>query len=338
MSAGIVPAMQRLSARVIDPGREACADVVERMRPHLSPEQARLLADTLGDVFSPGDSTRGNEDVARQFLEAKALENLSARTIGFYRSEIGHFLAFADKSLRHVTAADVRSYLASQPETCGPVTLDNKRRILRSFFQWMEDEDIIRKSPVKKVGKIKCEKRAKAPYTDAELAAMQAALATPRDHAIFFLLLSSGMRVSEMCGLDRAGVDLDGRTCEVLGKGNKRRRCYFDANAAMWLRRYLDQRSDGNPALFVSQSRRGGEFQRLGTGAVEVFVRNLGRRVGVQAYPHKFRRTFATNAIRRGVPIEQVQKLLGHAEITTTTIYAIVSDEDVRHTALRLLG
>lgn len=324
-------------ARVIDPETEALNDVVDRMREHLSPEQTRLLCSVLEDVFHPTDHTETNEGYAAQFLEAKQLEGKSPRTIDYYRFELAGFNAWCTKTFLRVTANDIRGYLMAKQGECSAVTLDNKRRVLSTFFQWMEDEGYITKSPVKRVHSIKGEKSEKQPFSDDDLEKMRMVIKRPRDRAIFELLLSSGMRVGELVRLDISDMDMVKRECMVLGKGNKRRKCYFNSITELWLNIYLESRKDSNPALFVSLQ--GTEPKRASIGCVETMVRKIGAAAGVEkAHPHRFRRTFATNAIRRRVPIEQVSKMLGHEKIDTTMIYAIVNEEDVRHSAMRLLG
>ena len=224
--------------------------------------------------------------------------------------------------------------MCSSDLNCTSVTVNNERRCLSTFFQWLENEDIIRKSPVKRTKALKEEKGDKKPFTDDDVVRMREACRDMRDRAIFELLLSSGMRVSELCSLDRADVDLQARECEVLGKGRKRRTCYFSAAAKYYLGKYLESRDDEDPALIVSLM---SPHDRLEISGVENIVRAIGLRAGVDnVHPHKFRRTMATNNLRRGMKLEEIQQLLGHSNMDTTLIYAKVDKEMLKVNARRL--
>lgn len=337
MSGQITPYAQYASAYVIDPDVEKTRMVESMMRDHLSKEQMHLLRDALENVFAPSDgSSQDNEYYIGIYLDAKRVENLSKRTLAYYEQTLSKCLAYIGKPVRLIDANDIRRCLswALTERKVTPTTVNNERRVLSSFFQWLENEDIIRKSPVKRTKALKEEKADKKPFTDEDVAKMREACVSVRDKAIFELLLSSGMRVSELCGLDRDGIDLTGRECDVLGKGNKRRTCYFSAAAKLYLERYLATRNDDEPALFVRKAR---PHNRLSTNGVEVMMRNLGKRAGVSnVHPHRFRRTFATNNLRRGMRLEEIQQLLGHLNMDTTLIYAKIDREMLKVNARRL--
>lgn len=323
-------------ARIIDPDAERVRMVEQMMREHLSREQMHLLRDALESVFVQTDeASADNDKCIDMFLDAKKVENLSRRTLAYYEREIRKCIAFCNKPIRFIDANDIRRCLSDMMERgCSPVTVNNTRRVLSTFFQWLENEDIVRKSPVKRTKALKEEKADKKPYSDEDVAKMREACADVREKAIFELLLSSGMRVSELCGLDRDAVDLVGRECEVLGKGSKRRTCYFSASAKLYLEQYLETRSDDDPALFVTKT---GLHTRLGKTSIERMMRNLGKRSGVSnVHPHRFRRTFATNNLRRGMRLEEIQQLLGHTNMDTTLIYAKVDHELLKVNARRL--
>lgn len=325
-----------VQAYVIDPESERIRIVEQMMREHLSREQMHLLRDALETVFvQTGTAGADNDRCIDMFLDAKRVENLSRRTLAYYESELRRCIAFCNKPVRLIDANDIRRCLSDAMERgCSPVTVNNTRRVLSTFFQWLENEDIIRKSPVKRTKALKEEHADKKPFTDEDVAKMRRACTNVRDRAILEMLLSSGMRVSELCGLDRAAVDMHERECEVLGKGNKRRTCYFSAEAELYLSEYLGQRTDDGDALFVAMNRKGA---RMSTGAVERVMRTLGRRAGVSnVHPHRFRRTFATNKLKRGMKIEEIQQLLGHSNIDTTLIYAKVDHELLKVNARRL--
>ena len=216
------------------------------------------------------------------------------------------------------------------------VTIDNIRRILSSFFSWLEDEDYILKSPVRRIHKVKTTASIKEIYTDEELELMRDNCESVRDLAIIDLLASTGMRVGEMVLLNREDIDFTERECIVLGKGDKERPVYFDARTKLHLRQYLDERCDENPALFVSLK---APYNRLNIGGVEVRIREMGQKLGIKkTHPHKFRRTLATTAIDKGMPIEQVQRLLGHQRIDTTMMYAQVKQNNVKIAHRKYVG
>ena len=242
------------------------------------------------------------------------------------------------KSPQQVTTDDLRQYLTNYQvqRKSSKVTIDNIRRILSSFFSWMEDEDFIVKSPVRRIHKVKTAKVIKDTYTDEALEQMRDHCTTTRDLAIIDLLASSGMRVGEMVTLNREDINFNERECVVFGKGNKERLVYFDARTKIHLQNYLDSRTDNDPALFVSLK---APHERLMIGGVEVRLRELGKRLNLpRVHPHKFRRTMATTAIDKGMPIEQVQQLLGHQKIDTTMHYAMVKQQNVKLAHRKYIG
>lgn len=337
MSGGIERAATVAQAYVIDPDMERARMVEAMMRDELSRDQMHKLRDALEAVFAPcGAPSVDNDRYIDMFIEAKRVENLSARTLKYYETTIRKCVDYMGKPLRFVDANDIRRCLswAMTERNCTPTTVNNERRCLSTFFQWLENEDIIRKSPVKRTKALKEEKADKKPFSDEEVAKLREACRDERERAVFELLLSSGMRVSELCGLNIADMDMQGRECEVLGKGNKRRTCYFSAEAKLHMQRYLENRDDGCPALFVSKN---APHVRLGKTAVEKMARDMGRRAGVaNVHPHRFRRTMATNNLRRGMKLEEIQQLLGHSNMDTTLIYAKVDKELLKVNARRL--
>lgn len=325
------------TAHVIDPDAKRIVIVEQMMREHLSRDQMHTLRDALEAVFLPSHADNANNDhYIRAFVDAKRVENCSPRTLKYYEDTLRKCLEHIGKPVCFVDASDIRRCLswAMVERRCSPTTVNNERRVLSTFFQWLEDEDVIRKSPVKRTKALKEERADKKPFTDEDVARMRNALGSERDKAIFELLLSSGMRVSELCGLDRGAIDCQRRECEVLGKGRKRRTCYFSAAASLHVEHYLRGRTDDCPSLFVSRNK---PYTRMTPGAIETLVRNLGKRAGVaNVHPHRFRRTMATNNLRRGMKLEEIQQLLGHSNINTTLIYAKIDKEMLSMNARRL--
>ena len=302
--------------------------VLAQMQPILNCDQLKRLGEVLRFVLSPRQES--SADLLRLFLTAKEVEGCSVRTITYYESTIRRMVECIDKPYTQIDSDDLRGYLADYEakRKVGKVTIDNIRRILSSFFSWLEDEDYIVKSPVRRIHRVKTATVAKEVLSDEDLETLRDSCTNTRDLAIVDMLATTGMRVGELVGLNIADIDLHERECIVTGKGNKQRPVYFDARAKLHLQAYLDTRTDNNPALFVSLY---ASATRLSISAIESCLRNLGKETGVgRVHPHKFRRTLATHAIDKGMPIEQVQKLLGHARIDTTLHYAMVNQNNVK--------
>ena len=272
------------------------------------------------------------------FLSAKKIEGCSEKTLAYYRHTIERMLASVAVAVSHISTSDIRQYLAAYQEEkgCSKVTIDNMRRIFSSFFAWLEDEDYIAKSPVRRIHKVKTDSLVKEVLTDEQLEQLRDSCTNKRDLAIIDLLASTGIRVGELVKLNRADIDFHERQCIVFGKGNKERMVYFNARTKLHLQQYLDSRVDDNPALFVSLF---SPHSRLTISGVEVRMRTLGKNLDMpKVHPHKFRRTLATMAIDKGMPIEQVQRLLGHVRIDTTLHYAIVNQNNVKMAHKKYLG
>lgn len=287
----------------------------------------RELEAVLGASVSPGVS---NEDLLGLFIAAKQVEGCSQKTLEYYQNTLAMMTDALCKPYTQITSDDLRSYLNDYERNRGSskVTIDNIRRIMSSFFSWLEDEDYIVKSPVRRIHKVKTATVAKEVLSDEDIVTLQDKCTNQRDLAIIELLASTGMRVGELVNLNRSDINFHERECIVTGKGNKQRPVYFDAKAKLHLMDYLSARSDAEPALFVSLR---GAPRRMTVDSIETRLRQLGRNAGVnRVHPHKFRRTLATQAIDKGMPIEQVQKLLGHAKIDTTMHYAMVNQSNVK--------
>ena len=269
------------------------------------------------------------------FLNSKRIEGCSEKTLSYYKRTIEHLLSTTEKNPERLTTEDLRLYLIQYQEEhqCGRVTMDNIRRILSSFFAWLEDEDYIIKSPVRRIHKVKTGKIIKDTYSDEELERMCDNCDSLRNLSIINMLSSTGMRIGEMVRLRRDDINFNERECLVLGKGNKERIVYFDARTKIHLQNYLEQRIDNTPYLFVSANVKA---RALSAGAIEAMLRKLGRKLSIPKFhPHKFRRTLATTAIDKGMPIEQVQQLLGHQKIDTTLQYAMVKQQNVKQSHRR---
>ena len=274
---------------------------------------------------------KNNTDILNKFISSKEIEGCSTRTLNYYRENINKMLDAVNLSVNEITTEILRNYLADYKSNskAGMVTIDNIRRTLSSFFAWLENEDYIVKSPVRRIHKVKTTRRVKETFTDENLEKLRDTCSNVRDLAILELLISTGMRVGEITRLNISDMNFQERSCIVLGKGNSEREVYFSAKSKMYIKKYLEMRTDNNEALFVSLIK---PYNRLGISGIEILIRNLGKKANInKVHPHKFRRTMATMAIDKGMPIEQVQKLLGHIKIDTTMEYAMVSQNNVKN-------
>ena len=291
---------------------------------------AMLDVSVLKEDDVPIQALISNSELVTNFIDAKYLEGCSMKTIKYYRGTINKMLSAINKSVVAITTDDLRKYLSDYQKinNCSRSNLDNIRRILSSFFMWLENENYILKSPVRRIHKIRTTKMVKEIIADEKMEILRDNVTHPRDLAIIDMLASTGIRVGELCKLNRKDIDFEKQECVVLGKGDKERIVYFDARAKVHLQNYLQERADDNPALFVSLLK---PYNRLEVAGVEVRLRKLGEQLNIDnLHPHKFRRTLATKAIDKGMPIEQLQTLLGHSQINTTMEYAIVNQSNIK--------
>ena len=313
------------------------SDLKTKLAGKLDPDSLTLVVSELSKLLNSQKYTEINENILtndrllQTFLSSKRLEGCSEKTLTYYQSTIDMFMKKTTLSLVQVTTEDVRAYLSEYQarRNSSKITIDNIRRIFSSFFSWLEDEGYIPKSPVRRIHKVKFGRTVKDTFTDEELERMRDACGNIRNLSIIDTLISTGMRVGELVRLNRADVDFNERECIVFGKGDCERRVYFDARTKLHLQEYLSNRSDDNPAIFVTLHH---PIRRITINGVESMLKCLETVTKIQnIHPHKFRRTMATRAIDKGMPIEQVQKLLGHVRIDTTLHYAMVNQENVKN-------
>lgn len=321
--------------------RQLIGKIEQKMFAFLDDTQKDILHNTLVQCMleeTAAETVNDTQSFLKIFLAAKRVEGCSEKTIRYYDSTIRNVLTAIGKEVKSVTTDDLRVYLDEYQKrsNASKVTIDNIRRILSSFFAWLEDENYIDKSPVRRIHKVKTCKTVKETYSDEALELMRDHCDGIRDLAIIDMLASTGIRVGELVKLNRSDVDFENRECVVLGKGNKQRRVYFDARTKIHLQNYLRRRTDSNEALFVSLQH---PHNRLLISGVEIRLRELGRKLDLcKVHPHKFRRTLATMAIDKGMPIEQVQQLLGHQSVDTTLQYAMVNQNNVKLSHHRFIG
>ena len=320
---------------------EKLVKIINEMADYLNIAQMKKLQEVLIKNLSdarPEKEQISNQEYLKVFIEAKQIEGCSARTLQYYQVTIEHLLKNIDTVIRKITTDEIRTYLAEyqQRNNCSKVTVDNVRRNISSFFSWLEEEDYILKSPMRRIHKIKTKQPVKEIISDEMIERLRDNCRCSRDLAMIDLLYSTGIRVGELVGLNISDIDFEERECVVYGKGDKERRVYFDAKAKLHLQNYINSRTDTNPALFVTLD---SPYERLKISGVEIRVRELGRKLNIEKiHPHKFRRTMATRAIDKGMPIEQVQKILGHSQIGTTMQYAIVNQNNVKTSHRRYIA
>lgn len=325
---------------------ELMTEVMQHMLSYLDNAQMKQLRQVMEQALCRYNVTEleikpeeddSNKLIAR-FIAAKRIEGCSEKTLKYYQTTINAMVASLGKNVRHIHTEDLRIYLTeyqSQKQS-SRVTIDNIRRILSSFFSWLEDEDYIIKSPVRRIHKVKTASSIKETYSDEDLEKMRDNCEELRDLAMIDMLASTGMRVGEMVLLNRDDINFAERECVVFGKGDKERIVYFDARSKLHLQEYLDSRIDDNPALFVTLR---SPHERIQIGGIEHRLREMGKRLNIpKVHPHKFRRTLATMAIDKGMPIEQLQRLLGHQRIDTTLQYAMVKQSNVKTAHRKYIG
>lgn len=312
--------------------------IMYQMADVLDNTQLMQLKKVLEDLSSEEIKDNDSRELLERFIATKQLEGRSERTLKYYKVTIEKMMTAIDKNIRAITTDDLRQYMAEYQKNsnAGKMSIDNIRRNLSSFFNWLEEENYILKSPVRRIHKIKTTTAVKETYSDDEMERLRDCCTEIRDLAIVDMLASTGMRIGELVQLNIEDIDFDERECIVLGKGDKERIVYFDARTKLHLKEYLESRKDNNEALFVGIRK---PHNRVTINGVELRIRQLGHKVGIKkCHPHKFRRTMATVAIDKGMPIEQVQKLLGHEKIDTTLHYAMVKQSNVKNAHRKYIG
>lgn len=320
---------------------EKLVSILNEMADYLNIAQMKKLQEVLLKNLSdetPQKEEISNNEYLKMFIDAKRIEGCSMRTLSYYQVTVEHLLSQITCPIRKITTDQIRCYLANYQKrnNCSKVTVDNIRRNISSFFSWLEEEDYILKSPMRRIHKIKTKQAVKEIISDEIIERLRDNCKCLRDLAMIDLLYSTGIRVGELVGLNISDINFEERECVVYGKGDKERRVYFDAKVKLHLQNYIESRVDNNPALFVTLD---APYDRIKISGVEIRIRELGRKLDIEKiHPHKFRRTMATRAIDKGMPIEQVQKILGHSQIDTTMKYAIVNQNNVKTSHRRYIA
>ncbi|RHO63365.1 integrase [Parabacteroides sp. AF48-14] len=312
-------------------------------------ENISIILEALSYVLKDYDLTKKetaivlyddtDKTIYQKFFVAKAVEGLSPNSLTYYGTILSCFLNKVGKHIKEITTEDVRLYLAYKKiEKSSDNTLNNIRRVMNSFFNWCVEEELIGRNPVSRIKGVRQVKKIRNPLSEDEMEKLRYEAKTKRNKAIIEFLFSTGCRVSEMIGVNREDVNLLDGQIEVLGKGKKYRVVYLSSRCKLALKEYLESRNDDIEALFISDwDGMNGAIAsnmkpcRISKSAVESMLRSLGKRVGIKnVHPHRFRRTAATTALKRGMPIEQVQRMLGHESIQTTTIYAQSTNNELK--------
>ena len=320
---------------------QTISSILGKMGEHLNKNQLMILNQILISEFINKDIiTQNNSIIAyegeserliSQFLTIKTINGCSNQTINTYSFHLHKLIEIIDtKSVLNMTTNDIRGFLAFYKERrkVSNITLNNMRHSMSSFFKYLHEEGYIKENPMRQISSIKTKSTIKKPFTDEELEKLRMCAKNERDLAIIEFLYSTGIRVSEMTSLNKDQVDFIQKECIVIGKGSKERIVYINSKACIHLQNYLKMRVDDNPALFVSIRK---PYGRMSKAGIETMLRNLGKIAGVpNTHPHRFRRTMATNALNRGMPLQEVQKILGHAKTDTTMSYCTVFQDNVK--------
>ena len=310
--------------------------MLDSMRPYIWKKDVFIVKNVIEKCFERIEIREidegnpiSNDDALKLFIDSKRIEGCSERSLKYYQTTLKSAFKNITKNYLVIETEDVRKYLSEykQKSNASKITIDNVRRVISSFFAWLESEDYILKSPMRRIHKVKTGKVVKETYSDEMIELMRQNTACLRDLVIIDFLFSTGMRVGEIVKLNKSDLDLEAKECIVIGKGNKQRKVYFDARTKLEIKQYLSSRKDNEKALFVSLFK---PFKRLEISGIEIALRKIGKKLNIKIHPHKFRRTLATKAIDKGMPIEQVQKMLGHAKIDTTLEYAMVDENNVK--------
>lgn len=288
----------------------------------------------ISTTITKPEGTSENDKLIKLFLNSKRIEGCTEKTLDFYEISCKNLLKI-EKDIKEITTEDLRNFFGEMSQKMKKISMDNHRRNLSSFFRFLEEEEYIDKNPIRRIKRIKYPKLVKKAFTNEELFLIRESCKNHRDRAIVELLLSSGIRVGELTNIKIDEVNFDRKELIVFGKGEKERIVYFNDTSKMYILKYLSERTDDNPYLFVGKNK---PHKRLSHGGVETNLRKIGEKLGFRVYPHRFRRTMATNAIDKGMSLEQVQQLLGHVNMDTTLVYAKVKQSNVKFSHEKYLG
>lgn len=308
-------------------------EIIKRLsiRKNFSESYARIVLNDYDISAKCTEIVLTNDDkrqkAIQMFIVTKKVEGCTENTIRYYMGTLRRFFNEMDQRLEEITADQIKYYLAirSTRDKLSKTSQDNELRVLKSFFKWCSGEEYIERNPTENIKAVKKEKRIKKAFSETELELIREKAENKRDRAIVEVLYSTGVRVSELCGMDISDITDD--EIVVFGKGEKERTVYLNARAKIAIAEYLKTRKDNENALFIGERTK----KRLNKGGVERIIREIGKNAGVaNCHPHRFRRTAGTIALNRGMPLEQVQQMLGHEDIATTTIYARSEGRNVK--------
>ena len=320
-----VAAKQQLIKRIEQSLKDVLtASDMEALVDALNLELGNYSVESIGEAEVDSDA----EDFLDAFLSAKKLEGRSEKTVARYEYLLSKFFDDVRVPIREITVFHLRGYLSRRKrQNISEKTLEGERTVLSCFFGWVHKEGLLKLNPCANLAPIKCPKVVRLPFTDVELEKLRQACQTTRDKAIIFFLLATGCRISEACALDRTDIDFTHGECIVYGKGSKERPVFLDDVASMYLKRYLAERADDYPALFVGKG-----TERITPQGVRKMLSTISEQAGVEnVHPHRFRRTLATNLIARGMPIQEVAAILGHDKLDTTMTYVYLNRDDVHN-------
>lgn len=261
------------------------------------------------------------------YISAKISEGKSEKTVTRYRYLIERFLRSENISVRDVTALHIRSYFEKEMNRgiCNN-TIKGIREVLSAFYGWLFQERMIKYNPITNISPIKVQKKVKPSYSQMEVERMRLSGLSKRDAALINFMLSTACRISEVIGINRDDLDFQNGEVKVLGKGNKERKVYLDEISSIMLKEYLASRDDDNPAVFINRL-----GNRITPGGVRNMLVKVSKKTGVEnIHPHRFRRTQITTLLNRGMPIQNVAIIAGHAKIDTTMKYYYACEANIK--------
>ena len=311
-------------------------EIEEGLADTITVTQLKSVVDTLTNTLGVYEMERlqdeGHQqefdDMLQVFVDAKRISGTSEKTIQRYTYILKKFRESCNTPIRHITVFDLRGFLMKEKARgVSDRTIEGYRDVFSSFFGWVTREGLLPQNPCGNLTTVKCRREVRLPFTDVDIEKLKECCQRTRDKALICFLLSTGCRISEVCGLNKSDVDILHKECRVLGKGNKERIVYMDDITAMMLTRYICERTDDCDALFVGKG-----DKRLLPNGVRTMLHQIAEKANVEdVHPHRFRRTLATNLINRGMPIQEVARILGHDKIDTTMTYVYINNERVKN-------
>ena len=322
-------------------------EILYRMEDELSVKQYATLKMVVRSVLYHSTSedaladTKTNLEIYDEYIAAKKFEELSDKTLRSYGFVIRKFLRSLRKSCLEVSREEAYNYLSryKTEHQCSPRTLNNMRRYLLSFYNYLYQKDMIKRNPFKAISSIKEPKTIRKAFTVTEIEILRDNIDDMRDRAIIEVLYATGIRIHELCNLNKDEI-MENNSIVIRGKGNKERVVYFNDVCMYHIKKYLKSRTDHHKALFISKRKQRNKkghliYKRVTVGSIEKTLQKYGEAYNIYVHPHKFRRTLISKALDHGMPLQEVQIIAGHSSPNTTMTYADLNQDMIRMDFLR---